>query len=47
MRVNCDQVKGGEGGGGVVGGQSQKDFFGPFGPQLIWSKNKGPVGGLP
>ena len=35
------------GGGGVVGGQSQKNFFGPFGPQLIWSKNKGPLGGLP
>ena len=35
------------GGGGVVGGQSQRNFFGPFGPQLIWSKNKGPVGGLP
>ena len=32
---------------GLVGGQSQKNFFGPFGPQLIWSKNKGPLGGLP
>ena len=35
------------GGGGVVGGQSQKNFFGPFGHQLIWSKNKGPLGASP
>ena len=29
------------------GGASQKNFFGPFGPQLIWSKNKGPLGSSP